>query len=161
MRLKSPQNRLNFWAVGIINLLLLTSGGNFTGGAFARIAPEAHVERGFAPRDNLGQPPPNISPAARQNEPPPGENDKMNPWYSIETEKRKLRLMITVGIVVLGGFFIAVVLISLLRMGRFYRQRALAGKKRPPTDYVDAWSQYRLKDGWENEITDDSPPSGP
>ena len=148
MRLKFPQNRLNFWVVGIINLLLLTSGDGFARGAFAHITPEAHVEWGFALRDNPGQPPKNNSPAARQNEPPPGENDKMNPWYSTETEKRKLRLMITVGIVVLGGFFIAVLLISLLRMGRFYRQRTLRGKKRPPTDYVDAWSQYRLKDGW-------------
>ena len=78
-----------------------------------------------------------------------------DPWYSTKVEKRKFKLMLAASIAILVGFFIAVLLTSLLRMGRYYRQRTLSRAKRQQTDYEDIWSKYRLKDGWEKDLLDD------
>jgi hypothetical protein len=95
-----------------------------------------------------------------QTNPPQNVNDDTNPWYSTEVEKRKLKLMLGASIIIIAGFVVAVLLMCFLRMGRLRRQRALSGKKPQPTEYSDAWSQYRLKDGWENELPDELGSSG-
>jgi len=59
-------------------------------------------------------------------------------------EKRKLRLMLSTSIIILCGFFLAVFLISLLRIGRRYRRAHLSGRGKEPTELFDAWSNYRL-----------------
>lgn len=64
----------------------------------------------------------------------------------IEQEKKELRLMLLAAIIVLSLFFLGAILITLLRIGRRYRRRLQLDKPDGPTEYVDAWSQYRLKE---------------
>ena len=131
----------------IVDLLLLTIFSNFAGGA---LAPAPSRPECF---DDYQSPP---SGAAEQEKNlPPGESDNPDPWLSLDTEKRKLNLMLAASIAIVAGFFFVVLMISLLRMGRHYRQRTKLSKKSQPTDYSDAWSQYRLKEGWEKELPDD------
>ena len=69
-----------------------------------------------------------------------------------EGEKRAVRVSL-IGCILLGVLFVFIVVlfamllaISLLRASRFQKQRLQIGKKSEPTEYVDAWSRYRLKD---------------
>jgi hypothetical protein len=71
----------------------------------------------------------------------------------IEQEKKELRLMLVTSIIILSLFFLGVLLISLLRIGRRYRRRVQLGKPDGPTEYVDAWSQYRLKEDEDEKTT--------
>jgi len=89
-----------------------------------------------------GQPqfsPPTQNQAAPKNKPAEKTKD-------LQQDKKKLKLMIITGSLILGGFFLAVILISALRFGRRYRRRIQPGQHDKPTEYVDAWSQYRLKE---------------
>ena len=61
-------------------------------------------------------------------------------------QKRELRLMLTLAITVISALFFVVLIISIVRMGRHLRRRLKLHKKNYPTEYVDAWSQYRLKE---------------
>ena len=62
-------------------------------------------------------------------------------WYE---EKSKLEVMIWASAIILTILFFGLVLITFIRMGRHYRKRVTGDKKPEPTEYVDAWSQYRL-----------------
>ena len=62
----------------------------------------------------------------------------------LEQEKRKLRLMLSTSIIILSGFFLAIFLISLLRIGQRYRRAHLSSRGKEPTELFDAWSNYRL-----------------
>ena len=64
-------------------------------------------------------------------------------WHE---EKSKLEVMIWASAIILTILFLGLVLITFIRMGRHYRKRVTGDKKPAPTDYVDAWSQYRLED---------------
>jgi len=52
-------------------------------------------------------------------------------------------LLMIVGIIIL---FLAVLLITIIRIGRYRRRRLKLGQKGVPTEYVDSWSRYRLND---------------
>ena len=52
----------------------------------------------------------------------------------------QLKYMLAASIVIVGGFFLAVILFSFLRIGRNYRRRVHLGKKKKRTEYVDAWA---------------------
>ena len=92
-----------------------------------------------APADNA---PAQTAPAARSK--------------TIEQEKRELHLMLQTSAIILGGFFMAVFLFTMIRMGRRYRWWAQRGAKREPTEYVEAWSNYRLPDEDNQSSKDDS-----
>ena len=64
-----------------------------------------------------------------------------------ERAKRHYRLYMVIAGVLIAFLFILLLLISVLRSGRFLRQRYKVGEKSPPTVYVDAWSQYHLEEG--------------
>ena len=58
--------------------------------------------------------------------------------------------------VVLGGLFVVMFLMAVARSGRFFRRRHRIGVKEKPTEYIDAWSQYRLKDkAWKEAYEDE------
>ena len=78
-----------------------------------------------------------------------------DPWDSIPVEKRKLKLMLFTSIAVILGFFLVVLLISLKRMGSYYRRLVFIRRKSKPTEYVDAWSNYRLKENWQDDLPDE------
>ena len=59
-------------------------------------------------------------------------------------ERRKFKIAMSICIVAIVLFFLMILLLTILRHGRFYRQRIKLGKKNEPTEYVDAWSRYRL-----------------
>ena len=57
--------------------------------------------------------------------------------------------------VVLGGLFVVLLTVTMARSGRFFRRRHRIGVKEKPTEYVDAWSQHRLKDSdWDDPVED-------
>jgi hypothetical protein len=47
---------------------------------------------------------------------------------------------------ILAVLFLVVMLVSVARLWRSYRKRTGIGQKAEPTEYIDAWSRYRLKD---------------
>jgi hypothetical protein len=57
-----------------------------------------------------------------------------------------VKLFLATLIGVLSVLFLAVLLVSMARGWRSYRKRAGIGQKAEPTEYIDAWSRYRLKD---------------
>ena len=67
-----------------------------------------------------------------------------------QLDRRRYRFMLLTIILLMAGFFIAVLLISIVRIGRYRRLRVGLGQKSPPTEYIDAWSQHRLKDDQED-----------
>ncbi len=62
-------------------------------------------------------------------------------WHQ---EKKKLDAMIWASAIILILLFFGLALVTFIRIGRHYRQRVTEDKKPEPTEYVDAWSQYRL-----------------
>ncbi|MCK5114767.1 MAG: hypothetical protein KAR11_08405 [Phycisphaerae bacterium] len=72
-----------------------------------------------------------------------------------EQEKRELRIMLFTSIIILSGFFLAVILITLLRIGRRYRRAHQPGRGKEPTELFDAWSNYRLdEDAFDSDESD-------
>jgi hypothetical protein len=107
--------------------------GMFTGYSYTWPLRSGHGTQAFASREV------NI-----QNE---AESDQLE--YGSEEwqqEKKKLNVMLWASVIILTIFFFGLVLITFIRMGRHYRKRVTGDKKTEPTEYVDAWSQYRLKD---------------
>ena len=62
-----------------------------------------------------------------------------------QKEVKRYKIALLVLAVALFVLFWFMLILALVRMGRFHRRRML-GKKSEPTEYVDAWSQYRLND---------------
>jgi len=56
------------------------------------------------------------------------------------------KLFPAVLVVIVAVFFLVVILVTVTRLWRSYRKRAGIGQKAEPTEYIDAWSRYRLKD---------------
>ena len=56
----------------------------------------------------------------------------------------KLFLASLIGI--LAALFFVVLLVAVIRGLRAYRKRSGIGHKKEKTEYIDAWSQYRLDD---------------
>lgn len=63
-----------------------------------------------------------------------------------EEDIKRYRLAMLVSLIGIGGLFLMFFLITLLRISRFQRRRLGLGAKKEQTKYVDAWSQYRLKE---------------
>ncbi|MCP4708220.1 MAG: hypothetical protein GY869_06320 [Planctomycetes bacterium] len=78
-----------------------------------------------------------------------------DPWLSIPVEKRKLKLMLGASIAIILGFFLVVLMTRLMRRGRQYRRRVLLRKTAKPTEHVDVWSNYRLKENWQDDLPDE------
>ena len=85
--------------------------------------------------------------------------DQENPAGVVEadetqTQKQKQREMkyrqykLTLLVIIVGviSLFMVILLITIIRIGRFRHRRLGLGRKSPPTEYIDAWSRYRLKD---------------
>jgi len=70
-------------------------------------------------------------------------------WHQ---EKKKLNAMLWAGIIIVTILFAGIILVTIIRMGRHYRKRVTGDKKPEPTEYVDAWSQYRLPEDDNDEI---------
>ena len=63
-----------------------------------------------------------------------------------ELKHRQYKLTLLVIIVGIIGLFMVILLITIIRIGRYRHRRLGLGRKSPPTEYIDAWSRYRLKD---------------
>jgi Na+-transporting methylmalonyl-CoA/oxaloacetate decarboxylase gamma subunit len=63
-----------------------------------------------------------------------------------ELKHRQYKLTLLVIIVGVIGLFMVILLITIIRIGRFRHRRLGLGRKSPPTEYIDAWSHYRLED---------------
>ena len=99
-----------------------------------------------------------IEPEGRPEQEPNALNasgEPADPWFSLPVEKRKLKLMLGASIAIILGFFLVVLTISLVRMGRYYRRLVFFRQKPKPTEYVDAWSNYRLKENWQDDLPDE------
>ena len=70
------------------------------------------------------------------------------------TPKLNLLLIVSIGVIV--TFFLAILLLTILRQGRFFRQRLGLGRKSKPTKYIDAWSKYRLDNDSDNDEPDEN-----
>lgn len=70
-----------------------------------------------------------------------------------ELERYKAALWLV--IMVLSVFVVGITLMTLQRMIRRQKQKAGLGQKTPPTDYVDAWKQYRLREEDVRNITEE------
>jgi hypothetical protein len=83
-----------------------------------------------------------------------GAGEAVGGYNEKEKEKKRFRFLLGVLFVFIVALFAMLLVISLLRASRFQKQRLQIGKKSEPTDYVDAWSQYRL----DEEDIDSEPP---
>ncbi|MCK5271320.1 MAG: hypothetical protein KAJ52_02040 [Sedimentisphaerales bacterium] len=63
-----------------------------------------------------------------------------------ELKHRQYKLTLLVIIVGVISLFMVILLITIIRIGRFRHRRLGLGRKSPPTEYIDAWSRYRLED---------------
>jgi len=63
-----------------------------------------------------------------------------------ELKHRQYKLTLLVIIVGIISLFMVILLITIIRIGRYRHRRLGLGRKSPPTEYIDAWSRYRLKD---------------
>ena len=63
----------------------------------------------------------------------------------LEAKKGRYKLALLVMLLGIAGLFLMFFLITLLRMSRFHRRRLGLGAKREKTQYIDAWSKYRIK----------------
>lgn len=63
-----------------------------------------------------------------------------------ELKHRQYKLTLLVIIIGVISLFMVILLITIIRIGRYQRRRLGLGRKSPPTEYIDAWSRYRLKD---------------
>ena len=63
-----------------------------------------------------------------------------------EIKHRQYKLTLLVIIVGIIGLFMVILLITIIRIGRYRHRRLGLGRKSPPTEYIDAWSRYRLED---------------
>ena len=63
-----------------------------------------------------------------------------------EAEHEAFRLAVIVTIVVVVTLFAAILLLTIGRISQRCRHLMRLGKKAAPTEYVDAWSRYRLAD---------------
>jgi len=63
-----------------------------------------------------------------------------------EQQKRRYQLYLVFSGVLIAFLFITFLLISVVRLSRFIRQRYKVGEKSTATEYVDAWSKYRLEE---------------
>lgn len=70
-----------------------------------------------------------------------------------ELERYKAALWLV--IMVLSVFVVGITLMTLQRMIRRQKQKAGLGQKTPPTEYVDSWKLYRLKDEDLKRISED------
>ena len=73
-----------------------------------------------------------------------------------EDEELKKRWYAALAVLAVGtsAIFLSMLLLALLRASRRYRRRLL-GKKAEPTEYVDAWGQYRLKEDYDESDEDE------
>lgn len=88
-----------------------------------------------------------LSPAAVQTNPseaPKPEPVPTEEKTGQETDKKRLKFLLVVNLVFIITAFTIFLIISVIRFSRFQRQRLQIGKKAEPTEYIDAWSRYRL-----------------
>ena len=72
------------------------------------------------------------------------ESDETQKQRELKHRQYKLTLLIIiVGVI---SLFMVILLITIIRIGRFRHRRLGLGRKSPPTEYIDAWSHYRLED---------------
>ena len=63
-----------------------------------------------------------------------------------EIKRKRFKVVIAAAGVIVGGVFLFAILLSLTRVNRAIRRLLGIGKKEKPTEYVDAWSNYRLEE---------------
>ncbi len=99
-----------------------------------------------------------LSPAAVQTNPsetPQSEPVPTGKKTGKETDKKRLKFLLVVNLIFIITAFTIFLIISLIRFSRFQRQRLQIGKKAEPTEYIDAWSRYRLD---EKDMELETPP---
>ena len=74
------------------------------------------------------------------------EADETQKQTQREIKHRQYKLTLLVIIVGIIGLFMVILLITIIRIGRYRHRRLGLGRKSPPTEYIDAWSRYRLED---------------
>ena len=87
---------------------------------------------------------------------PVGEQADRQKPETQEDEDLKRRWYAALAVLAVGtaAIFLSMFLLALLRASRRYRRRLL-GEKAKPTEYVDAWSQYRLKEDYDEPDEDE------
>jgi heme/copper-type cytochrome/quinol oxidase subunit 2 len=85
----------------------------------------------------------NSPPATAQTTDTPIDQKTITPQQ--EQNRREFKAMLWSAIMLLIGMFILVFVLFIIRMARSARRHHLT-KKRTQTEYIDAWSQYRLPD---------------
>ncbi|MBN1765518.1 MAG: hypothetical protein JW860_09700 [Sedimentisphaerales bacterium] len=63
-----------------------------------------------------------------------------------EQELHKYRLFGLLLIISVSGLFAIIFIITYFRVRRYRRSKLKIGQKAEPTEYIDAWSQHRLRD---------------
>ncbi|MBI9016702.1 MAG: hypothetical protein JEZ07_05500 [Phycisphaerae bacterium] len=61
-------------------------------------------------------------------------------------EKKKFKTLLLWTILLIISFMVIIFISVVIRSGRRCRELAGIGKKNPPTEHVDAWSNYRLSE---------------
>ncbi|MBN1437288.1 MAG: hypothetical protein JW936_09445 [Sedimentisphaerales bacterium] len=75
------------------------------------------------------------------------EGSQVDEDASMEEKRGRYKLALMVMLFGIAGLFLMFFLVTLLRISRFHRRRLGLGAKREKTQYIDAWSKYRIKDG--------------
>ena len=74
------------------------------------------------------------------------ETDETQTQAQRKLKHRQYKLTLLIIIIGVVSLFMVILLITIIRIGRYRHRRLGLGQKSPPTEYIDAWSRYRLKD---------------
>lgn len=72
----------------------------------------------------------------------------------IDDEQKRMEIAFWVLLAGIGVLFSLLLLISLHRASRSYKRRLHLGERGERTEYIDAWSRYRLKDDYKDDRGD-------
>jgi len=137
------KDTINKWLLPAVAVLLILhfAEGHSTPALFAGHLSNQQLE----PGDRLEQEPNALN----------ASGEPEDPWSSIPVEKRKLKLMLVASIAIILGLFLVVFMISMVRMFRHYRRQVCFRQNPKPSEHPDAWSNYRLKENWQDDLPDE------
>ena len=130
-----------------IRLLKVIAGGIISLYVFTATLSYASATEGSAPSEDSTRDiqlvPDREKPGDQENTADVAEADEAQKQREMKHRQYKLTLLvIIVGII---GLFTVILLITIIRIGRYRHRQLGLGRKSPPTEYIDAWSHYRLE----------------
>ena|GEM_PF-3649417 len=84
----------------------------------------------------------------------PADNTTDTDDHASAPNPRQYRLYLVLTLIIIISLFVGLILLTVIRVTRRYRRLLYVGRKNEPTEYFDAWKNYRLED--DSEHSDDN-----